>query len=295
MSKILMNDKNPRKGRKKIWGIAIAAVVCIMALIYIVVAKSGHWLVVDDEFEHANWVVILDGQSADLERNDFAADIVSNGKADSVLILGRRVYRDRSNVDFYAEDFMKLGKFDPSTIFLVRHDDPSTLSEACTIIPWLKKHNADTVLLVTAAPATRRAKRIFETLSGEKPVYITADIAYNRQYNADAWIFNREARKNWFREWFAYAYSYLDLFGAEPLTEKDSTYFSKIRSIADEEKDEPVINLLDLQKESEPKSEKETELQAAQQDTTQDKNAQPAKDKTDSIKAPPAADSVQRN
>ena len=251
-----MNDKNPRKNRKKIWGIVIASVACLMALFYIVISRSGHWLVVDDKFDHVKWAVILDGQTANLERNDFVADLVQQGKVDSVVILGRRVYRDRSNVDFYAEDFMRLGKFDPATIFLVRHDDPSTLSEACTIIPWLKKHKADTVLLVTAAPATRRAKRIFETLSGDSPVYVTADIGYKQQYIADAWIFNRESRKSWLREWFAYAHSFFDLAGASTFTESDSTYFSKIRSIAEEEKDEPVIDLFNLQK-SEEIAEKE--------------------------------------
>ena len=291
MSKILMNDKNLRKGRKKLWGTIAAIIVCSFAILYLAVEKSGHWLVVDDEFEHANWAVILDGQSADLERNDFVADLMSQGKVDSVLILGRRVYRDRSNVDFYAEDFMRLGKFDPATIFLVRHDDPSTLSEACTIIPWLKKHKADTVLIVTAAPATRRAKRIFEKLSGESPVYLTADIAYHRQYIANAWLFNRESRKNWLREWLAYANSFIDLAGVFPLSDEDSTYFSKIRSLAEEEKDDPVIDLFELQKQSEPKP----EMQAEQQDTTQKKNESQIQNKVDSTAAAPTADSVQRN
>lgn len=281
MSKILMNDKNTRKGKKKFWGATIAIVLCLMALIYVVVSKSGHWLVENDEFGHVDWAVILDGQTADLERNDYVADLMQKGKVDSVLILGRRVYRDMSNVDFYAEDFMRLGKFDPATIFVVRHDDPSTLGEACTIIPWLKKHKADTVLLVTAAPATRRAKRIFETLSGEGPVYLTADISYNRQYIADAWLFNRESRKSWLREWFAYANSYFDLFGKTALSEKDSTYFSKIRSLAEEEKDEPVINLVELQKEPEPKP----ETQAEQQDTTQNPKEPPATNNVDSAAA----------
>lgn len=243
-----MQDKNTRKRSRKVLGAIIVVVFCLLAAIYVVVEKSGKWLVVNDEFEHATWAVILDGQSANMERNDYVADLKAQGKVDSVLILGRRVYRDKSNVDFYAEDFMRLGKFNPATIFLVRHDDPSTLSEACTIIPWLKKHKADTVLLVTAAPATRRAKRIFETLSGDSPVYVTADIGYKQQYIADAWIFNRESRKSWLREWFALAHSYLDLAGAYPLSESDSTYFSKIRSIAEEEKDEPVIDLFNLQK-----------------------------------------------
>ncbi len=251
MTKILMQDKNTRKRSRKVLGAIIVVVFCLLAAIYIVVEKSGKWLVANDEFKHVTWAVILDGQSADMERNDFVADLKAQGKVDSVLILGRRVYRDRSNVDFYAEDFMRLGKFNPATVFLVRHDDPSTLSEACTVIPWLKKHKADTVLLVTAAPATRRAKRIFETLSGESPVYLTADIGYKQQYMADAWIFNRESRKSWLREWFAYAHSFFDLMGTHPFTEADSTYFSKIRSIADEEKDEPVIDLVSFQQEAE--------------------------------------------
>lgn len=251
-----MQDKNTRKRSRKVLGAIIVVVFCLLAAIYVVVEKSGKWLVVNDEFEHATWAVILDGQSANMERNDYVAELLSQGKVDSVLILGRRVYRDRSNVDFYAEDFMRLGKFNPATIFLVRHDDPSTLSEACTIIPWLKKHKADTVLLVTAAPATRRAKRIFETLSGESLVYVTADINYKQQFIADAWIFNRESRKNWLREWFAYAHSFIDLMGAHAFTESDSTYFSKIRSIAEEEKDDSVIDLVNLQK-SEEKPEKE--------------------------------------
>jgi uncharacterized SAM-binding protein YcdF (DUF218 family) len=270
-----MQDKNTRKRSRKVLGAIIVVVFCLLAAIYIVVEKSGKWLVANDEFKHITWAVILDGQSADMERNDFVADLKAQGKVDSVLILGRRVYRDRSNVDFYAEDFMRLGKFNPATVFLVRHDDPSTLSEACTVIPWLKKHKADTVLLVTAAPATRRAKRIFETLSGESPVYVTADIDYKQQYIADAWIFNRESRKSWIREWLAYAHSFFDLMGAHAFTESDSTYFSKIRSIADEEKDEPIIDLVSFQQEA--------EKPAAPADTAQPPAPAPSAPASDSI------------
>lgn len=283
MTKILMHDKGTRKRSRKIWGALLIALIIAFALVYVVVEKSGHWLVIDDDFEHATWAVILDGQSANLERNDYVADLMSQGKVDSVLILGRRVYRDKSNVDFYAEDFMRLGKFDPATIFLVRHDDPSTLSEACTIIPWLKKHKADTVLLVTAAPATRRAKRIFETLSGESPVYLTADIDYKQQYIADAWVFNRESRKSWLREWLAYGHSFFDLMGTHTFTESDSTYFSKIRSLAEEEKDEPVIDLFNLQKNDEKIEEKAEEAR--------DTVITPAP--SDSVKPAPTNDSAQ--
>lgn len=263
-----MQDKNTRKRSRKVWGLMILALFTVLALVYVTIEKSGHWLVEDNEFKHATWAVILDGQSADMERNDFVADLKAQGKVDSVLILGRRVYRDRSNVDFYAEDFMRLGKFNPATIFLVRHDDPSTLSEACTIIPWLKKHKADTVLLVTAAPATRRVKRIFETLSGESPVYLTSDIGDKSQYIANAWVFNRESRKTWLREWLAYINSYLDLTGVEPLSAKDSTYFARIRTIADEEKDEPIIDLFSFQLEKPAETKDTVSVTTQVNDTT---------------------------
>ena len=246
MSKILMNDKNVRKSHKKLFCILGGIVVAFAVLLYVTVTMSGHWLVKDDEFEHVKWAVILDGQSADLERNDYVATLLAEGRVDSVVILGRRVYRNKSNVDFYAEDFMTLGRFNPETIFLVHHDDPSTLSEACTVIPWLKKHKADSVLLVTSAPATRRSAKIFSSLSGDSPVYLTADI-HSHLYNADTWLFSREMRKAWVREWLALASTYVDLIGTGTFTEKDSTYFSTIRSLAEIEKDEPIIDLQQFQ------------------------------------------------
>lgn len=237
-----MNDKNVRKSHKKTFVVIGILVFLVAVFIYVTVTMSGHWLVKDDEFEHVKWAVILDGQSADLERNDYVANLLAEGRVDSVMILGRRVYRTRSNVEFYAEDFMTQGRFNPEAIFLVRHDDPSTLHEAHTVIPWLKKHKADTVLLVTAAPATRRVSRIFKTLSGDSPVYLTADI-HDHYYNPDAWLFNRESRKLWVREWIALASSFYDLLGKDSLTEKDSTNVWEIHTIAEEENN----SVLDLQ------------------------------------------------
>ncbi|MCQ2103122.1 MAG: YdcF family protein [Fibrobacter sp.] len=225
-----------------------ALVIAILAVIffYLIITQSGHWLVEDDEFEHATWVAVLDGQSADMERIDYAADLLTNGKVDSVLILGRRCLRTRNNSEFYADEFMQQGNFDSNAVFLVSHNDPSTITEAFTLIPWLKKHKADTVLLLTYAPATYRVKRIFEVLSGDSPVYKTVDI-HHYQYNADSWYTNRESRKNWLREWAALAISYVDLWGVEPLTVADSTYYKPIVTIKDfEAQKNPVVDLQSL-------------------------------------------------
>ena len=225
MSRIFkpISDIRKEKRRAKILTrtrIVVAVVLCIL-LFYVLVSYSGHWLVRDDSFEHVNWVVVLEGQSGDLERSDYAAKLVREGKADSVLILGRRVFRDKNNADFYAEDMEEVGGVDPSRIYIYRHDDPSTIEEAVSVIPWFKRRAPkDTVLLLTAAPATRRAAFLFNTLSGGHPAFITVDL-HDWRYNAKTWIFEREARKNWLREWAAILNAKWDLLGVDTLLVSD--------------------------------------------------------------------------
>ena len=184
--------------KKIILSIVAAAAVLLVIAFYLIMTQSGHWLIDDDEFEHVKWAVVLDGQSADMERTDLAAELMASGKVDSVLILGRRILRNRSNAELYLEDFMRLGDFDSNAVYIARHDDPSTIGEAYTIIPWLKKRKIDTVLILTGASSTYRVKRIFSKLSGDTPVYLTKDV-HHYFYNADSWYTNRESRKEWLR------------------------------------------------------------------------------------------------
>jgi len=243
-------------------GITLLVLLFIAILTYIIFEKSGHWLVDDNEFEHVKWVAVLDGQSADLERSDYAANLLREGKADSVLLLGRRVYRNRSNSEYYAEDFMKLGAFDSNAVFLVPHNDPSTISEAYSLVPWLKKHNADTVLLLTSAASTYRVKRIFQKLSGNSPVYITKDI-HHITYNPSNWYSNRESRKDWIRGWAALFVSYFDLFNTDTLEAVDSSYYKPIRSYADYKREiRSNVNLQKLLPKIEDKIKIESEKEA---------------------------------
>ena len=262
MSKILKSDKSSQKKKNFSIGIALLILLAIAIITYIIFEKSGHWLVQDDNFEHVKWVAILDGQSADLERSDFAANLLNEGQADSVLILGRRVYRDRSNSEYYADDFMKLGSFDSNAVFLVPHNDPSTISEAYSLVPWLKKHNADTVLLLTSAASTYRVKRIFQKLSGNSPIYITKDI-HHVTYNPNCWYSNRESRKDWLRGWAALFVSYFDLFNTDTLEAVDSSYYKPIKSYAEYKREfRSNVNLQKLLPKIEDKIKVESEKEA---------------------------------
>lgn len=242
MSRILMNEKKRFHITKKQIIVSICALLLIVASIYVLVTQSGYWLVQNDKFNHVKWAVILDGQTSEMERNDYVARLLREGRVDSVMILGRRVFRDKNNADYYIEDFLHLGNFDKTKIFAVRHDDPSTIAEARTIIPWFKARNIDTVLLVTAPPATKRVSNLFKRLSGDKPVFLTVDIDFY-MYHPDSWAFNRETRKFWLHEMAAFANSFLDLWGVQELTAADSAYYRPIRSVAEEEAE----SMVDLQ------------------------------------------------
>lgn len=267
--------------KKRIIYSAIAAAFVLMVIVfYMIMTHSGHWLVDDDEFEHVKWAVVLDGQSADMERIDLAADLVASGKVDSVLILGRRILRTRSNAEFYLEDFLRLGQFDSNAVFIARHDDPSTIGEAFTIVPWLKKHNADTVLLITGAAATHRVKRIFQTLSGDTPIYLTTDV-HHYQYNADSWYSSRESRKEWLRNWLSLAASYFDLLPTGILTAADSFYYRPIVSAKEYENEkDPIVDLQSLLPKVKEKAEPVADTTA--KDTTAVKNDSTASKKDSS-------------
>ena len=266
MSKILKSDKNENRKKKNFSvGFTLFALLIIAILTYVIFEKSGHWLVEDDSFEHVKWVAVLDGQTADLERNDYAANLLKEGKADSVLVLGRRTFRDRSNSEFYAEDFMKLGAFDENAVFLVPHNDPSTISEAYSLVPWLKKHNIDTVLLLTSGESTYRVKRIFQKLSGNSPVYLTKDIQHVT-YNPSCWYNNRESRKVWLRGWAALFASYIDIFNTDTLKAVDSSYYKPIKSYAEYKKDiRSNVNLQKILPRIEDKIKSESEKEAAKE------------------------------
>ena len=240
---LLKKDKRIKKTSKKFFGIAIAVAFLLVLCFYLIMTCSGKWLVQQDEFTHVKWVAVLDGQGPDMERTDLAAKLLREHKADSILILGRRIYKSHYNADYYAEDLMKQGDFDSSAIFLARHDDPSTLEEARTIIPWLKKRNADTVLLITCIAATKRVARIFNTLAGSKPHFIVSG-GLTDFFVPESWSVNRETKKIWAKEWASLFLSYFDLFSADTLGIADSAYLAPIRSLSEERK----TDFIDLQK-----------------------------------------------
>jgi len=214
-----MDPETGRQKRRKIRrrSVIVAAIILVLALIfsYISIRFSGTMLIEDEPFTHVKWAVILEGQTPDLERNDYAVKLLMENKADTIILMGRRVFRNRNNVDFYLDDMLKQGDIDIRRIYLFRHDDNSSLEEAYSIIPALKLKGVDTVLLVTRGASTKRVSAIFNKLAGGKPVFITTDLE-DATFNPRTWIHTREARKIWFKEWASFLVSKVELLFANP-------------------------------------------------------------------------------
>ena len=180
---------------------------------------------------------------------------------------------------------MKLGAFDSNAVFLVPHNDPSTISEAFSLIPWLKKHNADTVLLLTDAASTYRVKRIFQKLSGNSPVYVTKDI-HHVTYNPNCWYSNRESRKDWLRGWAALFASYFDLFNTDTLEAIDSSYYKPIKSYAEYKREfRSNVNLQKILPKIEDKIKTESEKEAVK-DSVSSKTQEKAPEKAQAKETP---------
>lgn len=228
-----------KKKKNFLWFVVSALALILFSFFSWIVWHSGYWLIQDDSFEHVSWVVVLDGQTSEMERTDYALKLLEQGKADSALILGRRIFRDKNNADFYVEDMARTGTLDSGRVFLWRHNDPSTIEEALSIIPWFKQKSEDTVLLITSAPATKRVGNIFNHISNKNPVFITTDIKHYT-YNPSHWIQEREIRKLWFREMFAAIQAKWDLLWVSPESIKDRSV-RKVESLRDENKNAEIL------------------------------------------------------
>jgi len=204
--------RNRQKVRvRRRWGLLwLAGLFAFVVFAYIGIRWSGHWLVLEEPLTHVQWAVILEGQTPDMERTDFGLQLQREHKADTLLVMGHRVFRNRNDADFYLEDMRSQGDADLRRIYLLKHDDNSNFEEAFSVIPILKLRGLDTVLLVTRGATTRRVNTVFNALSGGHPVFITVNLE-DDSFSPSTWIHTREARKIWMREWVSYLESKVEL------------------------------------------------------------------------------------
>lgn len=222
MSRFYPYDPESRKlqrAKLRKRALILFAILSALALLlfYLAMRWSGEWLVTNHETFPRGWVIVLEGQTADLERNDFVAELLMSEQVDSVVFMGNRVYRDQNNADFYVDDILQKGRINATRLFKFKHNDHSTLEQALSIVPAFKAKNVDTVVIVTSEASSSRVEKVFQQVAGNKPIFLAIGVK-DPLFDPNLWLHNRDGRRIWFREWVANLTSKMDLWGLDSIT-----------------------------------------------------------------------------
>lgn len=199
--------------------LVLGAVLALCISFYFLVRFSAFWLIANDEYDHVDYVLVMDGQGPDMVRSEYALELLEKGKADTIVLSGRRVYRNQFNSEFYRDEMLAMGDYNPSQILTIHHDDASSLEEAKTAIPYFMVRKADTVLVITASMASARVASIFQALTPEEgPVFIATDMEFKDFIQPENWMTFREGKKQWLLEMLKRLYTYWEILGSEPVS-----------------------------------------------------------------------------
>jgi uncharacterized SAM-binding protein YcdF (DUF218 family) len=180
--------------------------------------RSGRWLVHEDAFDHVKWALVLAGESRDCERTDAGIRLLQEGRVDTLILSGCRVFKNRYQSEFMAEYAVQQG-VPRERVFEFRQDTYSTQQEARQLVRQFRLQNLDTVLVVTSSFHTARTRRIFRKLAQGYPVVLLSSADYHL-YDPNAWWSNRESRKLWFNEWIKTFFTAYELWSERPETGK---------------------------------------------------------------------------
>ncbi len=194
------------------------AVALVLSVGGVALWKSGRWLIKEDSFEKARWAVVLSGESRDCERSDAAIRLFQDGRLDTLILSGTRLFKNRYQCEFVL-DYVAQQGVPRDRVFEFRQDAYSTQEEARLLIRQFHLMDLDTVLIITSTYHTARTRRIFRKLTGGYPVVLVAAAEYH-VFDPNAWWSNRESRKIWFGEWVKTLFTWYELMGAPPETGK---------------------------------------------------------------------------
>lgn len=141
-------------------------------------------------------VVLAGGTSGN--RIMLGARLVREGFVEKVLLSNTAGCYEHEEADMAMDFAARRGI--PRDIFIkTAHKSKSTEEEARTIVPFLRRMNVRTFLLITSDYHTRRAGRIFSPyLNG---LQMRAIAAPDPDFHPEQWWKTRESQKVFFLEW----------------------------------------------------------------------------------------------
>ena len=175
--------------------------------------KSGRWLVYQDSFARIPWAVVLAGESRDCERTDAVSRLYQDGRIDTVVLSGCRIFKTHYQSEYMLDYLVDRG-VPRDKIFEFRQDAYSTIEEARLLIRQFRFQNLDTVLIVTSNYHSARTHRIFRKLAQGYPHVLVYPAEFHG-YDPAAWWSSRESMKYWVNEWLKTFYTWFELYNAQ--------------------------------------------------------------------------------
>ena len=146
-----------------------AKVFLLFACLWLVAWVGARALIVSAPLERADAIVVLSGSSTLKERTEHAARLYSENRAPKILLTndnqqGGWSSAEQRNPYFYeitTRELVRLG-VPGENIEVIPSPAASTFDEALYVSDYAKSHNLRSILIVTSAYHSRRARWIFQ-------------------------------------------------------------------------------------------------------------------------------------
>lgn len=185
------------KFRLRNWLLLFAAVLLLAAIFHNpVFGAMGAYLVHADPPQKADVALVLGGDSWG-HRILTAGQMVRDGYVPKVMVSGPDGLYDNHECDLAIPYAVRHGY--PEAYFIhAEHSARSTVAEARTLIPVLRKAGYKKIAIVTSNYHTRRAGNIFRALAPDLTFVMIA--APDEHFTPDGWWRDRESQKTFLNE-----------------------------------------------------------------------------------------------
>ena len=162
-----------------------------------ILGTLGALLVKADAPQKADAALVLAGDGWGY-RMLTAAQLASDGFVPKVLVSGPDGAYGLHECDLAIPFAVKHGY--PESYFVhMEHSARSTLAEAQTVLPMIRRMGIKHIIVVTSNFHTRRAGAIFRKLAPDLTILVVA--APDENFTPDGWRHNREGQKTFLVEW----------------------------------------------------------------------------------------------
>lgn len=154
---------------------------------------AGQYLVLKDTLVKSDAILVLSGEDADGVRTRMAVELYKQGWANKVVLSGARDAFSHYESDFMGPIALASG-VPKKDLLILNHRAKSTFEEATAVVPEMERDGIRSIILVSSNFHTRRAKRYFQQVCGDR-IRVIAYPSENEYFSPSTWWLTREGRK----------------------------------------------------------------------------------------------------